>query len=186
MICMGAAYSTQVAAPVRWPLTSRGTGTLAVDLARRGAHVVAIDLSPTLVDLARKRVPDDLGEGKVEFVSGDMLSTSYGDFDHVVAMDSMIHYEKHDMVQVLSGLAQRTSRSLLFTFAPSNPILATMIRVGRIFPRSDRAPFIEPIAEASLRSAIGECEALNKWQIGNTEKISSGFYTSQAMEIQKR
>jgi magnesium-protoporphyrin O-methyltransferase len=163
-----------------------GTGTLAVDLARRGAHVVAIDLSPTLVELARKRVPDDLGEGKVEFVSGDMLSTSYGDFDHVVAMDSMIHYEKHDMVQVLSGLAQRTSRSLLFTFAPSNPILATMIRVGRIFPRSDRAPFIEPIAEASLRSAIGECEALNKWQIGNTEKISSGFYTSQAMEIQKR
>jgi len=101
-------------------------------------------------------------------------------------MDSMIHYEKHDMVRVLSGLAQRTGRSLLFTFAPSNPILATMIRVGRIFPRSDRAPFIEPIAEASLRSAIGECSALGDWQIGNTEKISSGFYTSQAMEIQKR
>jgi magnesium-protoporphyrin O-methyltransferase len=104
-----------------------GTGTLAVDLARRGAQVVAIDLSATLVELARKRLPDDLGEGKVEFISGDMLSTAYGNFDHVVAMDSMIHYEKHDMVQVLSGLAQRTRRSVLFTFAPSNPILATMI-----------------------------------------------------------
>jgi magnesium-protoporphyrin O-methyltransferase len=163
-----------------------GTGTLAVDLARRGAQVVAIDLSATLVELARKRLPDDLGEGKVEFISGDMLSTAYGNFDHVVAMDSMIHYEKHDMVQVLSGLAQRTRRSVLFTFAPSNPILATMIRVGRIFPRSDRAPFIEPIAEDSLRAAIGESQSLGGWKIGNTEKISSGFYTSQAMEITKR
>ncbi len=31
-----------------------GTGTLAVEAARRGAHVVAIDLSPTLVKLARE------------------------------------------------------------------------------------------------------------------------------------
>jgi len=115
-----------------------------------------------------------------------MLSTAYGNFDHVVAMDSMIHYEKHDMVQVLSGLAQRTRRSLLFTFAPSNPILATLIRVGRIFPRSDRAPFIEPISEDSLRRGIGDSELLNGWKVGNTEKISSGFYTSQAMEITKR
>ncbi len=162
-----------------------GTGALAVTLAQRGAHVVAIDLSPTLVQLARERMPDDLGAGKLEFVAGDMLSTTYGRFDHVVAMDSMIHYEKQDMVTVLDGLAQRTAHSLLFTFAPSNPILATMIRVGRIFPRGDRAPFIEPIAEATLRNEIGHCAALNAWQIGRTEKISSGFYTSQAMELCK-
>jgi magnesium-protoporphyrin O-methyltransferase len=61
-----------------------------------------------------------------------------------------------------------------------------MIRVGRIFPRSDRAPFIEPIAEASLRAAISDCAPLSAWQIGNTERISSGFYTSQAMEIKRR
>ena len=34
-----------------------GTGALAVEAARRGAQVVAIDLSPTLVDLARERLP---------------------------------------------------------------------------------------------------------------------------------
>ena len=135
-----------------------GTGTLAVELARRGAHVVAIDLSPTLVELARERLrgqlPVDLLGGKLEFVSGDMLSTTYGQFDHVIAMDSMIHYEKHDMVYGLAGLCQRTTHSVLFTFAPSNPILATMIRVGRIFPRADRAPFIEPVAESALRGEL--------------------------------
>lgn len=162
-----------------------GTGALAVELALRGAHVVAIDLSPTLVHLARERLPQNLHGGKLEFVAGDMLSTTYGQFDHVVAMDSMIHYEKHDMVQVLAGLAQRTTHSVLFTFAPSNPILATMIRVGRIFPRSDRAPFIEPIAEATLRNELVRCDSLKAWKTGRTEKISSGFYTSQAMELRR-
>ena len=40
-----------------------GTGALAVEAARRGAAVVAIDLSPTLVALARERLPADLGPG---------------------------------------------------------------------------------------------------------------------------
>ncbi|MFM8467355.1 MAG: magnesium protoporphyrin IX methyltransferase [Oxalobacteraceae bacterium] len=164
-----------------------GTGTLAVELARRGAHVVAIDLSPTLVELARERLrgqlPVDLLGGKLEFVSGDMLSTTYGQFDHVIAMDSMIHYEKHDMVHGLAGLCQRTTRSVLFTFAPSNPILATMIRVGRIFPRADRAPFIEPVAESTLRGELARAADLQSWAVARTEKVSSGFYTSQAMEL---
>ncbi len=164
-----------------------GTGTLAVELARRGAHVVAIDLSPTLVELARERLrgqlPVDLLVGKLEFVSGDMLSTTYGQFDHVIAMDSMIHYEKHDMVYGLAGLCQRTTHSVLFTFAPSNPILATMIRVGRIFPRADRAPFIEPVAESALRGELARSADLQGWAVSRTEKISSGFYTSQAMEL---
>ncbi len=162
-----------------------GTGALAVELAKRGAHVVAIDLSPTLVQLARERLPQDLQGGKLEFVSGDMLSTTYGNFDHVVAMDSMIHYEKHDMVQGLAGLAQRTAHSVLFTFAPSNPILATMIRVGRIFPRGDRAPFVEPVAEAALRNELARVAELQDWAAARTEKISSGFYTSQAMELRR-
>jgi magnesium-protoporphyrin O-methyltransferase len=160
-----------------------GTGALAFELAARGAHVVAVDLSPTLVQLARERKPSDLGGGKLEFVSGDMLSTTYGEFDHVIAMDSMIHYERHDLVLGLAGLAERTKHSVLFSFAPSNPILATMIRVGRLFPRRDRAPFIEPVSEAALRTEIACSDRLAEWQIGRTEKISSGFYTSQAMEL---
>ncbi|MCY4182202.1 MAG: methyltransferase domain-containing protein, partial [Gammaproteobacteria bacterium] len=40
-----------------------GTGALAVAAARRGAQVLAIDLSPTLVGLARERAPADLGPG---------------------------------------------------------------------------------------------------------------------------
>ena len=163
-----------------------GTGALAVEAARRGAQVVAIDLSPTLVDLARERVPTDLGAGSIEFLSGDMLDPALGRFDFVVGMDSLIHYQPQDVIRVLSGLAARTDKTLLFTFAPSNFLLASMIAVGRLFPRQDRAPFIAPVAEDKLRALIGGTEGLSEVQIGRTERISSGFYTSQAMELIRR
>jgi magnesium-protoporphyrin O-methyltransferase len=160
-----------------------GTGALAVEAARRGADVVAIDLSPTLVALARERLPADLGAGRIDFRSGDMLDAALGSFDHVVGMDSLIHYRSADAVRVLGELAARTRRTLLFTFAPSNPLLAGMITVGRLFPRRDRAPFIEPVAERSLRRLIAAAPALGAWRVDRTLRISGGFYTSQAMEL---
>ena len=160
-----------------------GTGALAVEAARRGALVTAIDLSPTLVQLAAERLPADLGPGAIDFRSGDMLAAELGCFDHAVGMDSLIHYRTADVVTALGLLASRTRVSIVFTFAPSNPILATMMAVGRLFPRKDRAPFIEPVSEAKLRAAIAAAPALAGWRIGRTQRISSGFYTSQALEL---
>jgi magnesium-protoporphyrin O-methyltransferase len=159
-----------------------GTGALAVEAAERGAEVVAIDLSPTLVQLARERVPAGLAAA-IDFRFGDMLDPALGEFDHVVGMDSLIHYGQADMVHALGALALRTRRSIVFTFAPSNPLLATMITVGRLFPRRDRAPFIEPIAERRLRQAINADRTFDRWCYGRSERVSSGFYTSQAFEL---
>src|ERR1700742_3375935 len=39
-----------------------GTGALSIEVARRGARVVAIDLSPKLVSVARERMPPDLDD----------------------------------------------------------------------------------------------------------------------------
>ena len=82
-----------------------GTGALAVEAARRGADVLAIDISPTLVGLARERAPRDLGDGRVTFAVGDLLDPALGAFDHVVAMDSLIHYEGRDIALTLGALA---------------------------------------------------------------------------------
>jgi magnesium-protoporphyrin O-methyltransferase len=159
-----------------------GTGALAVEAARRGAEVVAIDLSPKLVQLARERLPATLGRGSIRFESGDMLDPALGRFDHVVAMDSVIHYRTEDAVAALSKLAQRTAGSIVFTFAPRTPVLAAMISVGRLFPRRDRAPWLEPMAEADLWRLMANDATLGQWQAGRTQRISSGFYKSQAME----
>jgi len=163
-----------------------GTGALAVACALRGAHVVAIDLSPTLVALAQDRAPRDLQGGAISFRSGDMLDAGLGRFDHVVAMDSLIHYQAADIVRVLSGLAARTSSSLLITHAPRTPALTLMHIVGRAFPRSDRAPAIEPVSEIALARGIAAEPALAGWRPARTRRISSAFYKSQALELVAR
>ncbi len=159
-----------------------GTGAFAVEAARRGADVVAIDLSPTLVNLARQCMPEALGHGSIDFRSGDMLDPLLGHFDHVVAMDSIIHYGTSDAVSALSRLAERTSGSIVFTFAPRTPLLAAMISVGRLFPRGDRAPWLNPMAADTLEAMRAQDRVLSNWQAGRTERVSSGFYKSQAME----
>jgi magnesium-protoporphyrin O-methyltransferase len=98
-------------------------------------------------------------------------------------MDSLIHYQTKDVVNVLAGLAARTSRSIVFTYAPRTPLLAAMHAVGRLFPKSDRAPSIVPVATRTLTRLIGESEALWAWRVGHTQRIASGFYTSQALQL---
>jgi magnesium-protoporphyrin O-methyltransferase len=58
-----------------------------------------------------------------------------------------------------------------------------MHTVGKLFPRGDRAPAIEPVAEQKLRRLLTTEAQLSAWSIGRTQRISSGFYTSQALEL---
>ena len=160
-----------------------GTGALAVEAARRGAQVLAIDLSPTLVDLARERTPSIDGAGSIDFRSGDMLDPALGQFDYVAGMDSLIHYQASDAVRVLAGLAQRTSKAMVFTFAPSSPALEVFKAVGKLFPRSDRSPSIVPVAEKKLLRLLSVDAQLQGWAAARTQRVSSGFYTSQALEL---
>lgn len=159
-----------------------GTGALAVEAARRGAGVVAIDLSPTLVNLARERMPSGLS-GTLEFRVGDMLDPALGRFDHVVAMDSLIHYRATDIVSALCAQTLRTTGSVVFTFAPRTAALTVMHNVGKLLPRGDRAPAIEPVGERDLHRRIAAEPRLEGWRIGRTQRISSGFYKSQALEL---
>jgi magnesium-protoporphyrin O-methyltransferase len=158
-----------------------GTGALAVEAARRGAHVTAIDLSPTLVALAAERAAGNTGAGHVEFLTGDMQDPALGEFDHVVAMDSLIHYRAPDVVAVLAGFAARTRHSMVLTFAPRTPLLAAMHAAGQFFPRGDRSPAIEPVAERRLARLVAA--GLPGWRPARSRRIAAGFYISQALEV---
>jgi magnesium-protoporphyrin O-methyltransferase len=160
-----------------------GTGALSLAAARRGATVVAIDLAPNLIEIARQRTAQESLSGSIEFRSGDMLSTALGRFDYIIAMDSLIHYHAQDIVAALASFAARARESVLFTFAPRTALLTVMHTVGRAFPRADRAPAIEPVAERYLRTLIDAHREFDEWQVARTSRIDSAFYKSQAMEL---
>ncbi len=157
-----------------------GTGAFAIEAARRGAHVVGIDLSPKLVALARHRAPRELAE-RLDFQVGDLLDERLGRFDHVVAMDVLIHYPLREAAGTLGALASRIDRSVVFTFAPRTPLLAVMHATGKLFPRSDRSPAIEPMSERAVREAVRR--AVPAFEARRTERVTSGFYISQALEL---
>jgi magnesium-protoporphyrin O-methyltransferase len=163
-----------------------GTGALALEAASRGARVTAIDVSATLVDVAERRTDAALRH-LIDYRVGDMLNPGDCTFDHVVAMDSLIHYRAEDMAQAVAALARLARRSVVFTFAPRTPALTLMHVVGRMAPhREHRAPAIEPIGANALKQRLGSVPALAEWQTGRTQLVSSGFYKSQALELVKR
>jgi magnesium-protoporphyrin O-methyltransferase len=115
-----------------------------------------------------------------------MLSPDFGRFDHVVAMDSLIHYAPADVVRSVATLAERARGSVLFTYAPRTPALTVMHTVGKLFPRGDRSPRIVPVGRDDLISRLVAEPALADWREVRFERIKSGFYQSCAQEMVRR
>jgi magnesium-protoporphyrin O-methyltransferase len=153
-----------------------GTGALAFELAARGAEVVGIDISPQLVEIARKRTPDAVAR-KLTFTSGDMLNPALGQFDHIVAMDSLIYYTADDIAQILGGIAPRLSGKMIFTVAPRTPLLMAFWRLGKLFPRRDRSPVMIPHSPAEIAGKI------TTGRLRDISRVKSGFYFSNALEF---
>ncbi|MFE5580092.1 class I SAM-dependent DNA methyltransferase [Kitasatospora sp. NPDC056531] len=71
-----------------------GPGHVAGWLAEQGAGVVGVDLSPRMVELARREQP------KAEFRTGDLLAlpAADGEFAAAVALYSVIHLEPEELL----------------------------------------------------------------------------------------
>ena len=157
-----------------------GTGMLAIEVARRGGDVVGIDVSPQLIEIGKERLPEDV-KGKISLHAGDMLDAGFGDFDHIVSMDVLIHYESDQIAAATAKLAERTRHSMLVTFAPGTPLLRTARAIGQFFPKSDRSPSIIPVAHDLLKARLSR--SVPQAKLGRDQRISRGFYTSHAQEV---
>ncbi|WP_435138633.1 magnesium protoporphyrin IX methyltransferase [Pseudopelagicola sp. nBUS_19] len=153
-----------------------GTGALSFELAQRGADVVGVDISPQLIEIAKKRRPNHVA-GSLTLYSGDMLDPNFGRFDHIVAMDSLIYYTAEDIGRVLDRVGPRLGGTLVFTVAPKTPLLMAMWHIGKLFPRADRSPTMIPHRTAAIAKATSGT-------LREVERVSSGFYISQALEFQ--
>jgi len=162
-----------------------GPGQFSIEAARRGADVTAVDLSPTLLALAQERADALSLAGRVTFQAGDMLDPAFGPFDYIVAMDSLIHYRANDIIRSLGQLAGRASEGIIFTVAPRTALLATMHAVGQFFPKSDKAPAIQPIALSRLKRGLLSDPALEGWEVAHSRRVASTFYISEAMELRR-
>lgn len=152
-----------------------GAGQMSCALAERGAEVVGVDISPSLLAVAKARTPGALA-GRIRYEAGDMIDPERGRFDYIVAMDSLIHYRPADTAAALSKLAAAADRSVVFTIAPKTPLLSAMHLAGKLFPRSDRSPAIVPTSPRVLQRHL-------MLPLKTLGRVNTGFYKSQAMEL---
>ena len=73
----------------------------------------------------------------------------------------------------------------MFTFAPRTPLLTVLHATGRLFPRGDRAPSIVPVGPRAIQRSLRPGPSMAGGP-GRTERVASGFYTSQALELVAR
>ncbi len=153
-----------------------GTGSMTEELAKRGADVLAVDISPQLIGIAKARLPESLSS-RVTFAAGDMTDAAHGKFDFVMAMDSLIYYAAPDIGSILNRLGKRTRGGIVFTVAPKTPFLMTFFTIGKLFPRADRSPTMIPHAMESIAPhAPGKLRRI--------ERVTRGFYISECLEYQ--
>ena len=150
-----------------------GTGMMTEELAKRGARVVAADISPKLVQIAHDRLAPAL-RSQVTFHAGDMTDPGLGAFDAVMAMDSLIYYGAEDIGRTLKALGQRTNQ-VVFTVAPRTVLLMAMWHTGKLFPRSDRSPVMIPHGLKDLTRATGP-------GLTRVGRVARGFYISDCLE----
>ena len=155
-----------------------GAGQMTTELAARGADVVAVDISPALIDIARDRLPAALG-GRVTFAAGDMFDPALGRVNHVIAMDSLIYYTDADILSALDRLAPRVAGSMAFTVAPRTALLMAMWRAGKLFPRADRAPVMVPHCPERLAARL----TAHATTVRDLGRVHKGFYISHALEV---
>ncbi len=79
-----------------------GPGHVAGYLAARGVDVVGLDLSPGMIDQARRLFPD------VEFVVGDMLALPFEDrsLTQIVSFYSIVHFDDDQLRQAFREMAR--------------------------------------------------------------------------------
>ena len=130
-----------------------GAGQMTAELAARGARVVAVDISPSLVDIAKARLPEE-HQSQVTFTSGDMLSDDLGLFDHVVAMDSLIYYTADEIGRALATLDKRTGRNIVFTVAPPHQSVDGYVVRRQIVPPLGSQPCHDPARRRTADQSV--------------------------------
>ena len=157
-----------------------GTGVLSRMLDERGAEVVGVDISEKLIEVAKNR--SSLNKN-IEYFAGDMKEQSFGNFDYIIAMDSLIHYSTEDVISSIADFSSRANNSVLFTVIPSTFVLRAKLRLGKFFPKSERSPEVVPIEWGRLE----QLEALKiNASLSKIKRIKSLFYVSEAWEMANR
>ena len=158
-----------------------GTGAMSVELAQRGAQVVAVDISPALIEIAQKRCPANLA-GLIDFRAGDMFAPAVG------AVRSHHGDGQHDLLR-RAGYCRQPWRAARPSARQHDlyPCTAHAAVDGDVAGRQD-VPAQGSLAHDDPAFCTAHCVGAARCRrararLREVERVNSGFYISTALEF---
>lgn len=159
-----------------------GVGSLSIPLAEAGAKVYASDISEKMVEEAKERAKNVLGNGDNPTFAVQDLETLSGRYDTVVCLDVLIHYPQEKAAQMISHLASLAESRLILSFAPKTLIYSLLKKIGDFFPGPSKATRAYLHSEADIIKILES----NGFTIGRKELTSTQFYFSRMLEATRK
>ncbi|MGH1356911.1 MAG: class I SAM-dependent DNA methyltransferase [Thalassovita sp.] len=148
-----------------------GTGRpIAGYLLKRGHHVTGVDVSPTMIALARENFP------QAEWKTGDMRTNSLTqDYDAVLSWDGFFHLSPQEQRTALPRLADlvRTGGSMLLTVGPEEGEVTGTVNDELVYHGSlAQADYIAILSDAGFAMVTVTPEDPQAW--GRTILFATG------------
>lgn len=155
-----------------------GVGSLSIPLAQAGAKVYASDLSEKMVEEARERAKNTLGNGDNPTFAVQDLETLSDRYNTVVCLDVLIHYPQEKAAEMISHLASLAESRLILSFAPKTFAYSLLKKIGDFFPGPSKATRAYLHREADIIKILES----NGFTIKRQAMTSTRFYFSRMLE----
>lgn len=159
-----------------------GVGSLSIPLAKAGAKVFGSDISEKMVEEAKDRAKESLGNAdNLTFATQDLEGLS-GKYNTVICLDVLIHYPQDKAAQMIAHLASLAESRLILSFAPKTLCYSLLKKIGEFFPGPSKATRAYLHREADIIKILES----NGFSIQRSAMTSTRFYFSRLLEATRQ
>lgn len=143
-----------------------GEGSTAVLMAKLGAHVTGVDISPGSIEVCKRRARLDSVESQTRFYCSPLetLELPEGSFD-IIWGDAILHHVIPELDRVLSQLLRWARPGALFIFSEPVSLTPWLRRLRKALPiHTEATPGARPLERAELETILRHLPGLElKW-----------------------
>ncbi|MBW4572853.1 MAG: magnesium protoporphyrin IX methyltransferase [Tolypothrix carrinoi HA7290-LM1] len=159
-----------------------GVGSLSIPLAADNAKVYASDISDKMVQEAKDRALETLGQTENPTFAVQDLEALSGSYHTVICLDVLIHYPQEKADEMISHLSSLAQSRVILSFAPKTFALSILKKIGSFFPGPSKATRAYLHREADVVKILEK----NGFSVERQSMTRTRFYFSRILEATRK